>query len=291
MSEVVYLNGSLTPREQAKISVNDQGFLYGFGLFQTVRAYNGRMFLLDRHIKRLLEAAKVIGLADKIKDIDLMKACTDTLAANKLKEARVRFTVTNGENEALPWADAGGKPTVVVTATPYTPMPETKYNEGFKVGIASAARCKQSVFSSIKSINYLLNVAARMEATSKGWDETILLNNAGDIAEAGSSNMFFVDGDKLITPSAESGIIPGVTRELIMEMAAGMGISVKEGEVGYSIIKKSKEIFLTNALIEVMPVTRAADKDGRVNVIGDGRPGEITKRLMEAYRGMVRGKL
>ncbi len=145
MEEIVYLNGSLVPRSRACISVSDHGFLYGYGLFETMRAYNGKMFLLDRHIKRLHDAAEVIGLGQKLAGIDLGKACRDTLDANNLKDARVRLTVTNGESNALPWTDAGGKPTVVVTAQPYTPFSEEKYNEGFKVGIASVRRCRQSV--------------------------------------------------------------------------------------------------------------------------------------------------
>ena len=132
------------PSEQASISVRDHGFLYGYGLFQTMRAYNGKLFLLDRHIKRLHEAAKVIGLEAKIKNIDFIKACNETLAANGLKEARVRLTVTNGDGEALPWVDKGGVPTVVVTAVPYTPFSEEKYNTGFRETCRAAKREKES---------------------------------------------------------------------------------------------------------------------------------------------------
>jgi branched-chain amino acid aminotransferase group I len=288
MKEIVYLNGKLVPRDKARISISDHGFLYGYGLFQTMRAYNGKMFLLDRHIKRLHEAAEVIGLAEKLKGIDLAKACMDTLAVNKLKEARVRFAVTNGEGMALPWVDKGGKPTVVITVMPYTPFPEEKYNEGFKVGISSVIRCKQSVFSTMKSINYLLNVVARMEAAANGLDETILLNDGGYIAEGGSGNVFFVKGGRLLTPGADSGIIPGVTREVILEMAAEMGVSVTEGDISLDVIKKSEEIFMTNAVIEVMPVTGVKDDKGRMSVVGNGKPGKVTRRLMEAYRERVR---
>ncbi len=282
MKEIVYLNGALVPREKAHISVGDHGFLYGYGLFQTMRAYNGKLFLLDRHVKRLRDAAKVIGLGKKVEGLDLVKACRDTLAANRLKEARVRLTVTNGESVVMPWIDPAGKPTVVVTAQPYTPFPEKKYNEGFRVGIATVRRCRQSVVSSMKSINYLLNVMARVEAAANGLDETILLNDGGYIAEGGGSNVFFVEGGKLLTPSAANGIIPGVTREVIMEMAAGMGISVTEGDIRPETIKGFDEAFMTNAVIEVMPVTRVDN-----NVIGDGKPGKLTRRLMEAYRKRV----
>lgn len=287
MKEIVYLNGSLVTREKAKISVSDHGFLYGYGLFQTMRAYNGKIFLLDRHIRRLHDAAKVIGLEYKIKDIDFEKACNETVTANKLKEARVRLTVTNGDSAALPWVDKGGEPTVVVTAVPYKPFPEDKYDGGFKVGIASVRRMKQSPFSAMKSINYLLNVVARMEAAEKGLDETIILNDEGFIAEGGGSNIFFVQERKLLTPSADSGIIPGVTREVVIELAAGLGINVRQGPVGIGAIKRCQEAFMTNAIIEIMPVTQVSDNEGNSVTINDGKPGKITRQLMEAYREIV----
>jgi branched-chain amino acid aminotransferase len=285
MKEIVYLNGKFIPREKAYISISDHGFLYGYGLFESMRAYNGKIFLLNRHIKRLHDAAKVIGLESKLKDIDLEKACNETLAANKLKEARVRLTVTNGEGLALPWVDKGGQP--VVTAQAYTPFPEEKYNRGFRVGIASVRRMKQSVFSTMKSINYLLNVVARMETAEKGFDETILLNDAGYIAEGGGSNVFFVEGERLITPSADSGIIPGVTREVVLGIAKKIGIKTSEINVGIKAIKQSDEMFMTNAVIEIMPVVAVADEKGKKSIIGEGKPGKVTRRLMEEYREMV----
>jgi branched-chain amino acid aminotransferase group I len=287
MTETIYLNGSLVPREKALISVNDHGFLYGYGLFESMRAYNGKIMLIDRHIRRLHEAAAVIGLEQKIRDIDFEKTCNETVAANQLKSARVRLTVTDGDSAALPWVDKGGKPTVVVTAVPYTPYSEEKYKEGFKVGIASVRRMKQSPFSSMKSINYLLNVVARIEAAEKGLDETIILNDEGYIAEGGGSNVFFVQEGKLITPSADSGIIPGVTREVVLELADRLGISVREGPVGIGAIKRCEEAFMTNAIIEVMPVTRVSDNEGNAATISSGKPGKITQQLMVAYREMV----
>jgi branched-chain amino acid aminotransferase group I len=287
MENIVYLNGSLLPFVEAKISVSDHGFLYGYGLFQTMRAYHGKLFLLDRHLKRLYEAAEVIGMRPKLDGIDLEQACIETLAANKHKEARVRLTVTNGEGLAIPWTDRGGAPNVVVTVVPYTPLPRETYTHGFRVGIASVRRMKQSVVSSMKSINYLLNVIARMEATAKGLDETILLNDDGYIAEGGGSNIFFVRESKLVTPSLDSGIIPGVTREVVIELAAALGIAATEGTVGLGVINKADEAFMTNAIIEVMPVVSVQDESGSVITIGGGKPGKVTQRLMAAYREKV----
>jgi len=287
MEEIVYLNGSLMPRSKARISIDDHGFLYGYGLFETMRTYNGKYFLLDRHIKRLMNSAEVIGLAEKLKGINLEKACRDTLKVNGIKNGRVRITVTNGAMTALPWVDSGGKPTVLVTTRPYTPFSKEKYNTGFKVGIASVRRMKQSVFSAMKSINYLMNVVARMEAAAKGWDEAILLNDEGYIAEGGGSNVFFIREGRLITPALNSGIIPGVTREVVIELANNLGISVSEGPVGIGALKKCDEIFMTNAMIEVMPVTTVCDNEGNTVTISGGKVGEITLKLMKAYREKV----
>ena len=287
MEEIVYLNGSLVPRSRARISVFDHGFLYGYGLFETMRAYNGKTFLLERHIKRLSGSAEVIGLGEKLAGIDLGKACRDTLEANNLKDARVRLTVTNGESDALPWTDAGGKPTVVVTARPYTPFSAEKYGEGFRVGIASVRRCRQSVVASMKSVNYLASVMARREAARHGLDEALLLNDDGYIAEGGGCNVFFVRDSRLVTPALNSGILPGVTREVVMELAASLGIETSQGTVGIGVIRKCDEAFVTNAMIEVMPVTEVRDESGNSVSIGGGKPGKVTRQLMEAYRERV----
>jgi branched-chain amino acid aminotransferase len=287
MENIVYINGSLTPRSKAYLSISDHGFLYGFGLFESMRAYNGKIFLLDRHITRLKNAAQVIGMGEKLAGLDLAKACQDTVKANDLKDARVRLTVTNGEGTDMPWVDAGGKPTVLVTAVPYTPLTQEKYEAGFKVGIASVRRASQNIMSSMKSINYLLNTVARMEVAKRGQDEALLLNEDGYIAEGGGSNIFFVRSGRLVTPNPNSGLIPGVTREVIIELADSLDIGLSEGIVGKAAFKQCEEAFMTNAVIEVMPVTSISDESGNSVIIGDGKAGPVTKRLMKAYREMV----
>jgi len=287
MEEIVYLNGSLVPRSKARISIDDHGFLYGYGLFETMRTYNGKYFLLDRHIERLKSSAEAIKLAEKLKGINLEKACRDTLKVNDIKDARVRITVTNGAMTALPWVDSGGASTVLVTTRPYAPFSKEKYSKGFKVGMASVRRMKQSAFSAMKSINYLLNVVARMEAVAKSLDEAVLLNDEGYIAEGGSSNIFFVREGRLITPALNSGIIPGVTREVVIDLAKGLGMVVSEGPVGIGVIKKCEEIFMTNAMIEIMPVTAVCDNEGNTVIINAGKSGEVTQKLIKAYKEKV----
>ncbi len=288
MDEKIYLNGSVVPRSQARISVFDHAFLYGYGLYETMRAYHGKIFLLERHIARMRKSAEIIGLAKKLARIDLIKACKETLAANNLPDARIRLTVSNGESDEAPWAGAAeGGPTVVITARPYTPFRPEKYNRGFRVGIASVRRCRQSLVATLKSVNHLASVMARMEATAHGLDEALLLNDDGYIAEGGGCNVFFVESGVLLTPPLDSGILPGVTREVIVEMAAGMGIGVKEVDISPGDLRRFDEAFVTNAMIEVMPVTAVREPSGRVVTIGPGKPGKITRRLMQAYREMV----
>ncbi|OGO24815.1 MAG: hypothetical protein A2144_09615 [Chloroflexi bacterium RBG_16_50_9] len=287
MEEIIYLNGSLVPRSQAMVSVFDYGFLYGYGLFETMRAYHGKLFLLERHIKRLLGAVEIIGLGQSLTGIDLVKACLETLRANGLEEARLRLTVTGGEADSLPWVRCDDKPTVVVTARSFTPFSKEKYAEGFKAIVASQRRCRQSLVSRIKSTSYLVSVLTRMEAKEAGMDEALLLNDRGLVVEGSGSNVFFVKSSRLVTPSLESGILPGITRQVVIELAHKAGIDVIEGDVNLADLEKADEAFMTNVMIELMPLVAVRDERGKTFIIGSGRPSKITRQLMSAYGEMV----
>lgn len=287
MAGIVYLNGELIPAAQARISVFDHGFLYGYGLFETMRAYHGKIFLLERHLKRLMDSAEAIGLGSGLAGIDLDQACRDTLEANRLEDARIRLTVSNGESDAFPWAGVSGQPTVVITAIPYAPPETERYEQGFKICLTSLRRCQQSLLSTIKSTNYLLSVLARMEAARQGLHEALLLNDDGFIAEGSGCNVFFVKSSRLVTPSLGSGILPGITRELVIELADRLGIDVTQGTVGLGVLRNSEEAFLTNAMIEIMPLVQVRDEAGSTITIGSGKPGQMTRKLMAAYKEMV----
>ena len=288
MGEKIYLNGTIVPRSKATISVFDHAFLYGYGLYETMRAYHGKIFLLERHIQRMMKSAGIIGLAEKLKETNLIKVCKDLLAANRLEEARIRLTVSNGDSDMPPWEGGDeGESTVVVTARPYTPFSQKKYNEGFKVDIASVRRCRQSIIDTLKTVDHLTSVMARMEAAERGLDEALLLNDNGYIAEGGGCNIFFLKSNALVTPSLDSGILPGVTRDVVLEIAAGMHIVIKEVDINPEELNSFDEAFVTNAMIEVMPVTAVRKQNGKTVTIGAGKPGKITRRLMEAYRERV----
>ena len=280
MSEIVYLNGSLMPRSQASISALDYGFLYGFGLFETMRAYRGQVFRLDSHLNRLSRAAEILGLP--IRTLELKEAVMDTLRANRLDDARIRITVSPGEGEMVPDPSTCSKPTVLIMAGRYQPYPQEVYQKGFRAIVSSIRRNSQSPLSRLKSTSYLESMLAREEARAAGVDEALFLNEKGLLAEASMSNIFVVTEGILRTPGEESGILPGITRGTILELAPQVGIAALEGDIEPDELLHAKEAFLTNSLMEVMPLTEVEGKP-----VGSGSPGAITQRLMAAYKEIV----
>ncbi len=284
MSEIVHLNGSLTPRSQASVSALDYGFLYGYGLFETMRAYGSRVFRLDRHLRRLAHSAEMLGIS--IQTIELEGAVMDTLHANKLSDARIRVTISIGEGAMTPDPGTCEKPTVLITAADYQPYPQQVYQKGFRAVISSIRRNSQSLLSGLKSTNYLESMLARQEARKVGVDEALCLNEKGSLAEASMSNVFLVADGMLKTPGLESGILPGITREAVLKLAPQLDINTLEQDIRLEELLHADEAFLTNSLIEVMPLTEV---DGKA--VGNGTPGPVTRRLMTAYRELVRREL
>jgi branched-chain amino acid aminotransferase len=280
VKQIVYLNGSLVPLSQANISPMDYGFLYGYGLFETMRAYGGHVFRLDNHLSRLVTSAESLGIPTITPD--LKEAVTAVLEANKLGDARIRIAVSIGEGGIAPDTRQCRKPTVLIMAEGYKPRPESVYKTGFKAIISSIIRYSRSPLSGTKSANYMENILAKQEAIAAGADEAICLNENGFLGEASMSNIFFITGDILMTPSPESGILPGITRETVVELASRLGIITIERCVTMAELLQAKEAFLTNSLIEVMPLTEV---DGKT--IASGKPGLITNRLMAEYKRLV----
>jgi branched-subunit amino acid aminotransferase/4-amino-4-deoxychorismate lyase len=264
MEQIVYLNGALIPRSQARISPFDLGFLYGYALFETMRAYSGHIFRLNKHLERLKQSAALVGLPLDV--FDLEKACYNTLKSNKLDDARIRLTISIGEGKAIPDPPKQPKPTVLVMASGYSPPSAETYRNGYKAIVSSVRQNSQSPLSRLKTANYLNNILARKEAKAKGADEALLLNERNLLCEGSTSNVFLVSRESLITPSVESGCLPGITRQ----------------EVQLDELLRANEAFLTNSLIELMPLTRVKDK-----LIGEGKMGKVTEKLMSAYKKLV----
>ena len=274
----VSLNGELVPADEARVSALDLGFLYGYGLFETMRARSGRIFRLEQHLQRLRDSAEAIRLP--LGDRDLAAACYDTLRANNLLDARVRLAVSAGPGEGSPDVPTVPRPTVLATASPYTPPPDGVYLRGHRAICSSIRQNSGSPLSRLKSANYLNNLLARDEARRAGADEALLLNERGVVSEGSTTNVFLVMDGSLVTPDVASGCLPGITRQAVIELAQGLGVDVSYREFQREALLKADEAFLTNSILGVMPLTEV---DG-VPIEG---PGELTRRLMEAYVELV----
>ena len=282
MKDIIYINGALVPRGEARISPFDRGFLYGYGLFETMRSYGGWVFRLDRHLARLMRSAERLGLAALLDPAVLEQAIQKTLEANRLRDARIRLSISAGEGERGLAPPESGMLTIIVVAERLSLPTPRAYEKGVSAAIVSARRNSQSLLSGIKSMAYLESLLAHSEAMAAGADEAILLNERSTVAECSTSNIFLVVGGRLLTPSAESGILPGITREVVLELAQGLGITTVVGEIQLADLLGADEAFLTNSIVELMPITQV---DGRP--VGRGKPGEVTMRLLKTYREQV----
>ena len=282
MKELIYINGELVPRVEARISPLDRGILYGYGLFETMRSYGGHVFSLDQHLARLMHSAGKIGIDAGLDPVALRQAIYKTLEANERPDVRIRLTVLAGEGERGLTLPKPGMLTIIIVAEELVLPPPQAYKEGVRAAVVSTRRNSRSLLSGIKSINYLDSLVAQSEAVASGADQAILLNERGFVAECSTSNIFLVVAEKLLTPSVESGILPGVTREEVIELALSLGVAVVEEEISLAVLLRADEAFMTNSIIEVMPITTVGGKP-----VGSGRVGEITEKLMGAYRELV----
>ncbi|OGO36141.1 MAG: hypothetical protein A2147_08840 [Chloroflexi bacterium RBG_16_57_8] len=281
MTDTVYINGKLVLLEQARASVMDYGFLFGYGLFETMRAYGGKVYRLDDHINRLTESAPKLGI--EVERTALRKAVYDTLQANRLTDARIRLIVTIGEGSLTPDIATCTSPTVIVIAAPYHPHAPEVYNKGWRVIISAIRRNSQSPLPGLKSSNFLESMLVKQEVRNAGVDDALMLNDKGLVAEASSSNVFVVSGGGLTTPRVGGGLLPGVTRRLVLELAKHLpGVKSAEADIAVDGLSDADEVFLTNSMVEIMPVVEIGGR-----MIGDGKPGPITRRLMQAYKQRV----
>jgi branched-chain amino acid aminotransferase len=284
MDPVAYLNGSLIPTSQARVSVLDYGFLFGYGLYETIRAYEGKLFRLDAHLKRLEDSALKTGI--RLDLTALRRGVLDTVKANGFSDTRVRITVSIGEGTITPNPASCQTPTVLVLAGEYHPFTRDKYEQGFSVVVSAIRRNSRSPVTFMKSANSMENMLARQQARESGADESLFLNDRGYVTEASGSNVFVVEDTVVKTPRLKNGILPGVTRAAVVEVAGQTGLEIRESDLRLSELLAADEAFLSNSLIEVMPLTLV---DGRA--IGGGGVGSITRRIAKAYRELVVSEL
>jgi len=271
----VYLNGDLVAAEQAALPALDRGLLYGYGLFETMRSYGGRVFRLAEHYRRLEAGAEMLAIPVPLTLAALGEAVETTLARNGLADAYVRLTLTAGEAE-------GGGPSVVLFAREVTEYAPELRERGMAAVISGVRRNETSPLARVKSLNYLDNLLAREEARRSGAGEALLLNTRGFITEGAASNVFLACDGTLFTPGVEAGALPGITRQVVMELAREEGLAVEEANVALPDLFGAGEAFLTNSVMEVMPLVSVGGRP-----VGLGRPGPLTGRLARRYRDLV----
>ena len=280
----VYINGEFFEQEQAKISVFDHGLLYGDGVFEGIRAYNGRVFKLKEHIDRLYYSAKAILLKIPMTHAEVMAAVVETLRVNGLEDGYVRLVVTRGVGTLGLSPNRCVEPQVIVIAGKIQLYPEEFYQNGLKiVTVPTTRNHHNAVNPAIKSLNYLNNILAKIEAHNAGVEEAIMLNPMGYVAECTGDNIFSIHGDHLRTPPLEAGALYGVTRATVMELAANLGLKVAETNLTRYDLYNADECFLTGTGAEIIPVVGI---DGRE--IGNGSPGPWTRQFVTDYKTLTR---
>ncbi|MBI5197799.1 MAG: aminotransferase class IV [Nitrospirae bacterium] len=279
----IHLNGRIVPKEEAKISVFDRGFLFGDGVFETLRSYQGTIFRCTEHLERLARSAHAISMVLSDTGEKLQEAMYETLRTNNLQDARIRIILTRGESEPGQMDSIGKTLTTCIIATPFSGHPHEKYQKGIRADLSTGRQIPPEVLNPLaKSLNRLNLVLARLEMQNAGADEALLLTLQGHVAEGTSSNVFMVKDQKLITPPLSSGILEGITRREIWDIARREGIPCEEKLFYPTDLQTAEECFVTSTTMEVMPVTNLGGIP-----IGRGVPGQTTRHLLESYRQRI----
>lgn len=284
MSIQIYVDGQYYPKEEAKISVFDHGFLYGDGVFEGIRAYNGRVFKLKEHIDRLYNGARGIMINVPLTKEEMIEVVLETLRRNQLQDAYIRLVISRGAGDLGLDPKKCSKPTVVCIADKIVLYPEELYENGMEIITAATRRNRpEGVNPQMKSLNYLNNIMAKLEANLAGAPEALLLNNEDYVAECTGDNIFIVKNGVLITPPPYVGILVGITRNAIIETAGRLGIKVEEKVFTRYEVFTADECFLSGTAAEAVPVVKV---DGRP--IADGKPGPITKQIIKEFKELIK---
>lgn len=283
MELLIYLDGKFVPESEAKISVFDHGFLYGDGVFEGIRAYDGKVFRLREHIDRLYDSARAINLEIPLSKEEFENVILETLRRNKLRDAYIRPIVSRGVGDLGLDPRKCKKPTVIVITKPWGKLYGDLYSKGLKaITVAVRRNSYDALPPNIKSLNYLNNVLAKIEANVKGGDEAIFLDRNGYVSEGSGDNIFVVKRGKITTPPTINNL-RGITREVVIEIINRLGIPFYEANLGLYDLYTADEVFVTGTAAEVAPIVEI---DGRI--IGDGKPGKITKQIMEEFEKVTK---
>jgi branched-chain amino acid aminotransferase len=281
---IIYLNGEFVPKEKAVVSVFDHGLLYGDGVFEGIRAYHGRVFKLGEHLDRLYDGARAISLKIPVSKDEMQEIVLETLRRNNLRDAYIRLVVTRGPGDLGLDPRKCPEAFVFCIAASIVLYPDELYEKGMSViSVSTRRNIPTACIPRVKSLNYLNNIYAKMEANLAGMPEAIMLNNEGYVAEATGDNIFIVKKGVLITPPSSAGILEGITRNTVMDIAREKGITVEEKMFTMYDVYTADEVFLTGTAAEVIPVINV---DGRV--IADGKPGKMTWELISAFHEITK---
>jgi len=284
MALKIWLNGKLVDRDEAKISVFDHGLLYGDGVFEGIRSYGGRVFRLEAHVRRLFDSANGIRLTIPLSPTEMAEAVQETLVSNGMKDAYIRVVVTRGEGALGLDPNRCKRPNVFVIVDKLALYPEELYRDGLEIITAATMRNHpNAVNPRLKSLNYLNNILAKIEAIDAGTLEAVMLNHLGYVAECTGDNVFIVRDGRLFTPPIAAGILEGITRDEILAIARDFHVEVREENLTRQDLYVADECFLTGTAAEVVPVVRI-DK----RTIGTGKPGPVTRRLAEEFHRRTR---
>ncbi|MEC7564580.1 MAG: branched-chain-amino-acid transaminase [Planctomycetota bacterium] len=279
MALKVYINGTLYDKQDATISVYDHGLLYGDGVFEGLRSYAGKVFRLREHLDRLWKSAEAIELTIPMSPQEMENAVNGTLAANAINDGYIRLVVTRGVGTLGLDPNKCEAPQVIIIADSITLYPDEFYENGLSIVTAKTIRNHPRALNpQIKSLNYLNNILAKIEGLKSGCVEALMLNHRGEVAECTGDNIFIVKTGHVLTPSTDAGVLEGVTRAAVMDLARQDGITVQEVCMSLDDLYDADECFLTGTAAEIIPVREV---DG--HVIGDGTPGQVTRRLTDLY--------
>ena len=280
----IYLNGELVNKEDAMVSVFDHGLLYGDGVFEGIRLYDGCVFKLDEHLERLEYSAKAILLSLPMSRQEIADAVCDTCRANNLSNGYVRLVVTRGVGHLGLTPDGCGPPSVIIIADDIQLYPEELYEKGLKIISVPTRRINASALPpAVKSLNYLNNILAKIEAKKVGYQEALMLNDKGEIAECTGDNVFVLSKGVLYTPPLDAGSLRGITRAAVMDIASDLGIPCREQALTRYDLWTAEECFLTGTAAEVIPCVEVDHRQ-----VGNGQPGPTTKSFISKFRENVR---
>ena len=280
----VYLNGKFVERASATVSIFDHGLLYGDGVFEGIRSYHGLVFKLREHIDRLFESAHTIMLKIPLSKAELVEVVKQSLRVNRLRDAYIRLVVTRGEGDLGLDPRKCTKPTVFVIADKIELYPQKLYERGLElITVATQRNVPEALNPQIKSLNYLNNILAKLEAINAGYEEAIMLSPSGYVTECTGENIFIVRRRSLLTPPPYVGVLRGITRQTVMALGATHRLDVREELLTRYDLFNAAECFLTGTAAEIVPVVKI---DGRT--IGAGAPGPVTKRLQKAFREVTK---